>query len=72
MTPRKPQPMTIPSPASHRQFLVDVCAHTPGLIGKFHIPPNPVDVREGLDKVLQGWEEMKAGKVSGRKLVYHV
>jgi len=43
------------------------------LLGEGKVKPHPVDVRAGgLKGVLEGMEDMKNGKVSGKKLVYRV
>jgi hypothetical protein len=39
---------------------------------KYAIPPNPLDVREGLEKVQEGLDLLKDNKVSGKKLVYKI
>lgn len=39
---------------------------------KYKVPPNPLDVRSGIEDIIQGLEELKAGKVSGKKLVYKI
>lgn len=44
-----------------------------GLVGEGKVRAHPVDVREGgLEGVLEGLRELKAGGVSGRKLVYRL
>lgn len=42
------------------------------LINSGKIKPHPTEVRGGLESVPQGLEDLKAGKVSGVKLVYKV
>ncbi|EIW70465.1 hypothetical protein TREMEDRAFT_71312 [Tremella mesenterica DSM 1558] len=41
------------------------------VVGKYGIRGNPVDVRQGLESVLAGLKELKAG-VSGKKIVYKI
>ncbi|KAF2735834.1 zinc-binding oxidoreductase [Polyplosphaeria fusca] len=42
------------------------------LINSGKIKTHPADVRGGLDDIIQGLEDLKAGKVSGAKLVYTI
>lgn len=42
------------------------------LLKEGKIRPHPVDVRVGIENILDGMQEMKDGKVSGVKLVYKI
>lgn len=46
--------------------------HTPELVESYGVKGNPVEIRGGLEAVPQGFADMKAGKVSGKKFVYKV
>lgn len=72
LTPLADKPAMIPGPKSYRDFHVEICKHTPELITKYGVKPNPVTIRGGLEDVTAGWEDMKNKKVSGSKLVYKV
>ncbi|KAH7381249.1 chaperonin 10-like protein [Phaeosphaeria sp. MPI-PUGE-AT-0046c] len=43
-----------------------------GLLNSGKIRPHPVEVRKGLEGVIQGMQDMKDGKVSGVKLVWTI
>jgi len=54
-------------------FAVKFCGLAEKLLKEGKIKAHPVDVRPGgLKGVLEGLDEMRKGKVSGKKLVYRV
>jgi hypothetical protein len=61
MTPTKPNSFHFEVSEKDRKFGADIMSHTPELITKY-----------GLETVPQGFADMKAGKVSGKKFVYKV
>ncbi|WVR04937.1 hypothetical protein IAU60_001949 [Kwoniella sp. DSM 27419] len=69
---RKSGGAPIPYSADDHAFGKKIYAATPELITKYGIKPNPTHIRGGLDDITAGFEDMKAGKVSGRKLVYKI
>jgi hypothetical protein len=61
------------TPASEEDFnfMKTFIAISEKLVADGKIKPHNVDVREGgLEGVLRGLEDMKAGKISANKLVY--
>ena len=60
---------TIPEDA---EFARDAWARSADLIKQFNIRPNPTENRGGIDAIGEGLAHMKAGKVSGKKLVYQI
>lgn len=42
------------------------------LLEKGLLKPHPADVRVGFEGILDGMQEYKEGKVSGKKLVYRI
>ncbi|WWC92305.1 uncharacterized protein L201_007259 [Kwoniella dendrophila CBS 6074] len=72
-TPRdKENPTILPVVKEDREFGVEFYKRTPEFIEKYGLKPNPVAVKGGLDDILQGMADMKAGKVSGVKYVYKI
>ncbi|WVQ77953.1 hypothetical protein IAT38_000033 [Cryptococcus sp. DSM 104549] len=71
-TPVAPERMIIPYIAHDRAFGAEVNRVTPDMITKYGIKANPVVIRGGLDDVLKGFENQRAGKVSGIKYVYKI
>jgi len=65
-------PNKIPASESDRAFGVEVNQRTPELIKKYGIKSNPIVIKGGMETIKDGFEEMKAGKVSGKKLVYKI
>lgn len=72
MTPMKPNSFHFEVSEKDRKFGADIMSHTPELITKYGIKGNAIDLRGGLETVPQGFADMKAGKVSGKKFVYKV
>lgn len=64
--------MIFPAKPEDRAFFVDACKRTPDLITSHNLKANPVDNKGGLDDVLDGYQDMKNKKVSGKKLVYKI
>ncbi|WVQ77954.1 hypothetical protein IAT38_000034 [Cryptococcus sp. DSM 104549] len=71
-TPIGPKRTILPFSAHDRALGVELNQITPEMITKYGIKPNPVVIRGGLDDVIQGFEDQKAGKVSGKKYVYKI
>ncbi|WWC61459.1 uncharacterized protein I303_104043 [Kwoniella dejecticola CBS 10117] len=72
-SPRKKDNPTIISAApADRAFGVKFFGATPEFVTKYGIKSNPVAVRGGLDTITDGFEELKANKVSGQKLVHKI
>ena len=67
-TPMKKYPVN----PEGRAFFAKVNAEQADLIQKYNIKTNPLSVRTGLEHVLDGLDEMRKGKVSGKKLVYKI
>ncbi|WWD15860.1 hypothetical protein CI109_100284 [Kwoniella shandongensis] len=65
-------PNTVPASEHDHEFGKAIFANTAELITKHGIKANPVSIRGGLDDVSDGFKEMQAGKVSGKKLVYKI
>lgn len=56
-----------------RDDIGDWHAHLPQLIADGKIRAHSVDLRQGgLESIHQGLEELKEGKVSGKKIVYEI
>jgi hypothetical protein len=51
---------------------IKFAALTEKLLEMGKIKPHPADVRTGFAEILNGMEESKDGKVSGKKLVYRI
>ncbi|ORX35746.1 chaperonin 10-like protein [Kockovaella imperatae] len=62
----------MPAKPEDLKWFTDFCERSPEFIEKHDIKGNPVDLRQGLENINQGLDEMKAGKVSGKKLVYKI
>ncbi|ORY31400.1 enoyl reductase [Naematelia encephala] len=62
----------MPASAKDRAFLVELMRKTPEIITKYGIRANRLLLRNGLEHITEGWQEMKEGKVSGKKLVYRI
>jgi len=43
--------------------MVEINKRTPDLMTKYGIKANPIDAREGLENVFQGWEELKVSHI---------
>ncbi|KAL1880464.1 hypothetical protein Plec18167_003868 [Paecilomyces lecythidis] len=65
----KPHTKSDPKP-DHFEFIKKWMAVAETLLKNGQVKPHPKRVGKGLEGVLDGCEEMKAGKVSGQKLVY--
>jgi len=62
-----------PASKEDRAQAVGFVKKIPGLLTSGAIKPLPILVWEGgLDKIKDGLEHMKNGKVSGQKIVYHI
>ncbi|WVQ77952.1 hypothetical protein IAT38_000032 [Cryptococcus sp. DSM 104549] len=72
LTPIGPERTIVHVIPHDRAFGSEVNRVTPDMITKYGIRPNPVVVKGGLDDVLEGFEDQKAGKVSGKKYVYRI
>lgn len=72
MAGRNSPPRIIPAAPSDRKWGAELCARTPEFITVLGIRAPPFEVRGGLDAIPQGFEDMKANKVSGKRLVYKV
>ncbi|KAL7420011.1 hypothetical protein Q5752_004975 [Cryptotrichosporon argae] len=70
--PRDGNKMHFDGSASDRAFHVELCKHTPEYFAKHGLRAPPVKIRGGLEDIPAGFEEMKAGKVSGTRLVYKI
>jgi hypothetical protein len=44
----------------------------PGLLVKGVIKPNATKLSQGLESVIEGFQEYRDGKISGYKLVYKI
>lgn len=64
--------MPLPAIKADREFMVEACKKTPDYIENFGIRPPPTTVRQGLDKVVEGLNEMREGKISATRLVYKI
>jgi len=66
-------PGNFPADASDYEFGQAFWKMTKGLFAEGKLKVHPPDIRGGgLEGVLEGLEELKLGKVSGRKLVYNL
>ena len=72
MAGRNTPPRVIPASPSYRKWGTEFCARAPEAISVLGMRPPPFEVRGGLDAIPQGFEDMKANKVSGKRLVYKV
>ena len=73
MTSSKFSPIHFESFAEPRRFGKMFWGLAGKLLAEKKVKVHPVDVRPGgLKGVLEGMEEMRQGKVSGKKLVYKV
>jgi hypothetical protein len=58
---------------SDREFYAKLNKDYPRFISEFGLRPNPItDMEGGLERINDGFELMKSGKVSATKLVYKV
>ncbi|RSH86775.1 uncharacterized protein EHS24_005047 [Apiotrichum porosum] len=62
----------IPAIPQERDFFAELCAKTPEYISVFGIRPPPLEERQGLDVITAAFEEMKAGKISGKRIVFKI
>lgn len=67
-----PQDMSYPAKPDEHAFGVEAVQHTAEMITKFGIKANPVKLRGGLEAVLDGFDDMRQGKISAQKLVYKI
>lgn len=63
ITPTAYKPNVVAEVEGDRDFGVEINKHTPELITKYGIKPNPVRIRGTLHDVTAGWEDMKVGEV---------
>lgn len=62
-----------PKNKKEREILAEWHAQLPQLVADGKIKPHSVDLRRGgLESIHEGLEELKAGKVSGKKIVYEI
>ncbi|WWD15642.1 hypothetical protein CI109_100064 [Kwoniella shandongensis] len=67
-----PHDTIIPANPEDRKLGAAIAAHSNEVITKYKIKANPVVIRGTLDDVTSGFEDMKNGEVSGKKLVYKI
>ena len=61
--------MPIPEVPGDRDFHVEMCKAVPTLIEQYGLQANPVDMRQGLEGIIEGFDDMRQGKVRGKKVV---
>lgn len=67
------QGWVFPAQPDHLTFITKWIVFVEGLLKEKKIRPHRLEVREGgFEKILSGLEDMKNGKISGVKVVYHV
>ncbi|TYJ55361.1 hypothetical protein B9479_003976 [Cryptococcus floricola] len=71
-TPRSPGKNIWPASQEDRKFGTEAFKHTPTIIEKFGIKPNPVQVTGGFEDVTKGLELLKNNKLSGTKSVIKI
>ncbi|WVN88001.1 uncharacterized protein L203_103199 [Cryptococcus depauperatus CBS 7841] len=72
LTPRESNKWTIPASKEDREFGVKIYKKTPELIVKYGLKPNPIEIKGGFDDVLEGLDDLKNGRVSGKKVVMKI
>jgi len=65
------QPPLPHKPEDHEWYL-QLVEHTPELITHYGVKGNPVDVRNGLESIEAGLDDLRKGKVSGKKIVFKI
>ena len=65
--------MDFPAKPQDYEFCTEFCEKSMPLLADGRLKTHPAEVREGgLEGILQGLQDLKAGKVSGQKLVYKI
>ncbi|WVO15529.1 hypothetical protein L204_103188 [Cryptococcus depauperatus] len=72
LTPRESNKWTITASKEDREFGAESFKKTPELIVKYGLKPNPIDIKGGFDNVLKGLDDLKNGRVSGKKVVIKI
>lgn len=62
----------MPALPEERAWFAEIVAKTPAYISEFGFRAPPITLRSGLDKIPEGFAEMREGKVSATRLVYKV
>jgi hypothetical protein len=70
--PRGGPSIPLPALPEDRAWFAECCQKTPEYITVFGIRAPPVDLRSGLDKIPEGLDEMRKGKVSAQRIVYKI
>ncbi|WVN88983.1 uncharacterized protein L203_104198 [Cryptococcus depauperatus CBS 7841] len=70
--PRESNKTPIPASKEDREFGVEIFKKTPELIVKYGLKPNPIEIKGGFGDVLEGLDDLKNGRVSGKKLVIKI
>lgn len=65
-------PAPLPALPHEREWFAELCKRTPAFIEADHIRPPPLELRGGLEDINQGFEDMKAGKISAKRIVYQI
>ncbi|CAD6575708.1 MAG: hypothetical protein TREMPRED_001474 [Tremellales sp. Tagirdzhanova-0007] len=67
--PGKPK---IPAMPEDRVWYLDFVKAFPSFFTTYGVKANPVDLRHGMESIQAGMEELKAKKVSGKKITYKI
>lgn len=60
-----------PSREDH-ELAAELFERLPGWLEEGVVKPNPTRVKKGLDKVVEGFQEYREGKISACKIVYEI
>lgn len=64
---------TVPADPTHYEFATKFFALAAGLLDQGKLKSHPIEVRsQGLAGVISGLEDLRNGRVSGKKLVYRI